>query len=95
MVKEGIKRFIFTTEPQRAQRRKFLSVGEITDRLKELFSQDLIFGRRPQDLLENRHLLSEPEASEPVADSPKIILPLCTLCLERVLVLQGRVGGKI
>ena len=65
-----------------------MSVPLRRDRQKELFSKDLIFGRRPQDLLENRHLLSEPEASEPVADSPKIIL-LSATSVSRIPLLAG------
>jgi hypothetical protein len=38
--------------------------------------------------LENRHLLSEPEASEPVADSPKIIL-LSATSVSRIPLLAG------
>jgi hypothetical protein len=69
IIKKSIKLMTFTAEAQRTRRKMFLSVGRCRQ-TKRNFFEEFETWTRPWELMENRYLLSEPEASEPVADSP-------------------------
>jgi hypothetical protein len=59
---------IITAETQSTQRKDFLSAGRYRQTKSTLFLE-FDFWPKACEFIENRHLLSEPEASEPEADS--------------------------